>query len=148
MDPIDRKLINRIQRGIPLVPSPFAAIGKELGIKEEEVLSRLHNLRDRGLIRRLGAFFDPVQMGYVSTLCAAKCPPDKEPTFIAAVNALPQVTHNYRRTGEYQFWFTIIAPTEEDLERIITSLKMETDVPDIISLRVKRRFKIDAKFEV
>jgi len=64
------------------------------------------------------------------------------------VNALPQVTHNYRRTGEYQFWFTIIAPTEEDLERIITSLKMETDVPDIISLRVKRRFKIDAKFEV
>jgi len=80
MDPIDRKLINRIQRVSPRTLA-VRRHREGAGYKEEEVLSRLHNLRDRGLIRRLGAFFDPVQMGYVSTLCAAKCPPDKEPTF-------------------------------------------------------------------
>ncbi len=148
MDATDRKLLNLIQKGIPLVPNPFATLGDRLGISQGEVLERLEELKHHGIIRRMGAFFDPLKMGYASTLCAARCPDDKEQDFISAVNALPEVTHNYRRTGEYNIWFTIIAPSKEEINRLVSLLKEQTGVEDILSMKINRRFKIDAKFEV
>jgi len=68
--------------------------------------------------------------------------------FVAAVNAHPGVTHNYRRDDEYNVWFTLITPGEDELAAALAGIKRETGVEDILSLRATRTFKINAHFEV
>ena len=59
----DKELLNLIQTGLPLTPAPFAAVAARLGCPEQQVLERLAQLRDAGVIRRLGAFFDSESLG-------------------------------------------------------------------------------------
>ena len=97
LDTIDRKLLDIIQTAFPLVPRPYEELGSRLGISEEEALARVKAMKEKKIIRRLGANFQSARLGFRSTLCGAHVPEDKLDEFIAAVNALPGVTHNYLR---------------------------------------------------
>ncbi|PJA47811.1 MAG: Lrp/AsnC family transcriptional regulator, partial [Syntrophobacterales bacterium CG_4_9_14_3_um_filter_49_8] len=96
----------------------------------------------------IGAVFDARKLGFASTLCAAKVPEGKLKTFIEAVNAYPGVTHNYRRNHEYNVWFTVIAPSGEELKRFFTEVTEKTGITEILSMRASRIFKINASFEM
>lgn len=54
MNLIDRKLLKSIQDGIPIAPEPFKQSAKELGISEDELISRLAGMIKDGAIRRFG----------------------------------------------------------------------------------------------
>ncbi|HBA54428.1 MAG TPA: hypothetical protein DCZ04_08225, partial [Syntrophorhabdus aromaticivorans] len=54
MDEIDRKILNLLQEEFPLDPHPFAEIGRRTGLEEREALERVKQLKDSGLIRRIG----------------------------------------------------------------------------------------------
>ena len=41
LDAHDRRILGIIQSGFPLESRPYAAIGREVGLPEEEVLARL-----------------------------------------------------------------------------------------------------------
>ena len=148
MDDIDRKILNLIQREFPICAEPFRAIGGKLGLGEEEVLERIRRLKADGVIRRIGAVFDPKKLGFVSTLCAARVPEDRIRDFVDVVNSYTGVTHNYRRNHDYNIWFTFIADGPEALERALEEIKAKTGVSDIISMPAKRTFKINATFEL
>lgn len=148
MDELDRRLLNLIQEDFPLTAEPFAELGEALGIDAAEVLERIGRLRAAGVIRRIGAIFDLRRLGYASTLCAARVPEAQVAAFVAAVNARPGVTHNYRRDDAYNVWFTLIAPGEEALAAELERIKDETGIDEILSLRATRTFKINARFEV
>ena len=45
VDPIDAKLLDRLQVGVPLVRHPFAEIAAELGLSQQDVLERMQRLR-------------------------------------------------------------------------------------------------------
>ena len=92
LDTIDRKLLDIIQTAFPLVPRPYAELGRQLGISEEEALARVKGMKERKIIRRLGANFQSAKLGFRSTLCGAHVPEEKLDAFIADVNALPGVT--------------------------------------------------------
>lgn len=148
MDVIDKKLLNILQKDFPLEEEPFRAIGERCGISEEETLSRVQKLKDRGIVRRIGAVFDGRKLGRVSTLCAARVPEDKINAFVEMVNANKGVTHNYRRNHDYNIWFTVSAPSAEELEVFLRDVRDKTGVTDILDMRAVRIFKIDATFEV
>lgn len=148
MDNIDRKLLNLIQDDLPITATPFADVAEQIGISEGDALERIGRLKEKGIIRRIGAVFDVRKLGFASTLCAARVPEEKVRTFVKAVNAFAGVTHNYRRNDEYNVWFTLIAPGEEALEKTLAEIKRETGIDDVLSLRAKRTYKINAKFDV
>jgi DNA-binding Lrp family transcriptional regulator len=148
MDSIDKKILNIIQKEFPVVAEPFKAVAEKLGISEDEVLERIARLKQEGIIRRIGAVFDSKKMGFVSTLCAARVPEEKLKTFVEVVNSYAGVTHNYRRSHEYNVWFTFIAPDNETLEESLAEIRDRTGIMDIISMRAARTFKIDATFEL
>ena len=58
MDLTDRKLLNLIQSRFPMVDRPYAELGEELGIGEEDVTQRLTNLKRQNVLRQIGAIFD------------------------------------------------------------------------------------------
>jgi len=148
MDATDRKLLNLIQEDFPITAQPFAEVAVRIGIDEAEVRERIGRLKAKGIIRRIGAVFDLRKLGFVSTLCAARVPEEKIPAFVDTVNACPGVTHNYRREHEYNVWFTLIAPGEEDLAAALAEIKKKTEIEDILSLRAVKTFKINARFEM
>ena len=148
MDTIDKKIINRIQSDFPIDARPFRIIAQELGLEEEQVISRIQQLKDNGIIRRIGGNFVPHKVGFVSTLCAAKVPEEKIDRFAAVVNRYTGVTHNYQRENEFNIWFTFIAPSREEIARNLERIAKETGVETILNLPATKVFKIRAKFDV
>lgn len=148
IDAVDKKILNLIQEDFPVTKEPFRRIGEEAGIGEDEALERIVKLKEAGIIRRLGAVFDPKGLGYVSTLCAARVPEEKVEYFVETVNAFGGVTHNYRRDHEYNIWFTVIAPSREEIDTFLDEVREKTDIPDILDMPATRVFKINAAFRL
>jgi DNA-binding Lrp family transcriptional regulator len=148
MDELDKKILNLIQSEFPLEAEPYKAIAQMLGSTEGEVIDRVRRLKDAGIIRRIGAVFEPRRLGLVSTLCAARVPEDRISDFVEKVNSLSGVTHNYLRPHEYNVWFTLTCRGEEALESTLENIKEETGIADILSMRAVRVFKINTNFEV
>ena len=148
IDDIDRAILNQIQSDFPLTSRPYQTIGQQLELSEGEVLKRVKRLKDAGVIRRIGGNFTPHELGFVSTLCAAKVPPDRISRFAEVVNRYPGVTHNYRRENKFNVWFTFIAPSMEEIEANLEQISAETGVTDILNLPATDVFKIKAEFKI
>ena len=147
MDAVDRALLNAIQDQFPIEVHPYQILGLKTGIPEEEAFLRIQRLRNEGIIRRLGGVFDSYRLGYCSTLCAAKIPPEKIPALAELLNKIPGVTHNYQRNHEYNIWFTLIARSEAVVERIIQTVRTALGVAEVYSLPAIRLFKINVNFD-
>ena len=147
MDETDKKILNIIQTDFPVDAEPFAVLAERVGIGEDEVLQRIKKLKETGIIRRLGAVFDTRNLGFASTLCAARVPEEKLKEFVEIVNSYPGVTHNYRRSHEYNVWFTFMASTKEDIKKSLTEIGEKTGITDILNMPAKRNFKIDVSFD-
>lgn len=147
MDNIDKKLLDIIQTGFPIVPRPYAELGEKLGITEAEALSRVRALKGKKIIRRLGANFQSSKLGFRSTLCAAKVPDEKMELFTTEVNKLPGVTHNYIRNHVYNVWFTLIGPSWEEVCSTLDAVTERTGIK-ILNLPATRMYKIRVDFRM
>ncbi|MFW5976621.1 MAG: AsnC family transcriptional regulator [Bacillota bacterium] len=148
MDEIDLEIINIIQEGIPLEARPFQKIGEKLGIKEKEVTERLKKLKNEGLIRRIGGVFDSSSLGYCSTLIGLKIEEDKFYKIVEFINKHPGVTHNYRRDGYLNLWFTLSTIREIDKQLFLDKIKNREGVKLLYELPKKKLFKLKVFFEM
>lgn len=150
LDEVDKKLLQLAQDEFPLTRRPWAKLGDKLKITEEEVLSRLKRLRDEGVIRKIGPAIDLKKIGFsASTLIAMRVPEDRIERVAKIINECESVSHNYLREHEYNIWFTVTAPSEEELKKIVKEIKRRAGIPDaeILDLPASRRFKIDVRFQ-
>ena len=72
MNAAEEQLLFLLQKGVPLVPRPFAELGATVGLTEEQVLQFVRDQFRDGVARRLGAVFDSRYLGYRSALCASR----------------------------------------------------------------------------
>ena len=148
LDSVDRAILNRIQSDFPVVARPYQVIAGELKLTEQQVIDRVRKLKSKGLIRRIGGNFVPDKVGFVSTLCAAKVPPDQVDAFSQVVNAYAGVTHNYLRNNEMNIWFTFIAQSRQEIEKNLAEISQQTGIKTILNLPATQVFKIRAQFDV
>lgn len=148
MDSIDRALLNPIQNDFPIDVHPYQVLGLAVGTTEEDAYQRIQRLRRDGIIRRLGGVFDSRRLGYFSTLCAAKVPEEKIPILAELLNKIPGVTHNYLRNHAYNCWFTLIARSQAEAERILQHIREASGVEEVYSLPAIRLFKINVNFDL
>lgn len=144
----ERRLLSAMQDGFLPVPEPFKEVAARLGLTEEEVLGELRRLKAAGVIRRLGAIIDSRKIGYTGTLCAMKVPPERIPEVAQVINSFPEITHNYVREHTYNVWFTILAPSAQEIDRIIGEIKEKTGIQDFLNLPARRIFKIRVNFDL
>jgi len=147
MDDLDRRLLDVIQSEFPLTPRPYAEVGTQLGLTEAEVLARVRALKERGVIRRIGANFHSRKIGFHSTLCAAHVPEQHLESFIAEVNRHPGVTHNYLRRHHFNVWFTYIGPGRARVDADVAAIAEATGVP-VMNLPAEKMFKIKVDFRM
>ena len=146
MEKEDRMILNEIQKKFPITRRPYLALARRLSLRETEVIERVQKLKDVGIIRRIGASFSAKSVGFSSTLCAAKVPKNKIEEFVSVVNTYPGVTHNYEREGEFNVWFTLIAPSRMRIKQILNQIARKTAVKEILDLPALKTFKISVDF--
>ncbi|SHN77719.1 AsnC family transcriptional regulator [Desulfitobacterium chlororespirans] len=147
MDALDRALLNIVQTDFPVTSRPYETLAGLTGTTEEEAWQRIQRFRQEGVIRRLGGVFDSHRLGYKSTLCAARVPEDKIQILADLLMELPGVTHNYLRNHEYNIWFTLIATSQKEVEKILTTIKGLIGTDEVYSLPALRLFKISVDFD-
>lgn len=147
LDQIDKRILDVIQSDFPLESRPYAVIGEKCAITEAEALARVRAMRERRLIRRLGANFQSAKLGFRSTLCAAKVPAEAMDSFVAEVNRHVGVTHNYLRDHEYNIWFTCIGPSWDSVCATLAEITEKTGIP-ILNLPATKLYKIKVDFQM
>lgn len=114
-DALDRRIINSLQRGLPLTPRPYAAAAEVLEIDETTLLARLQALLDAGILTRFGPLFQIERAGGRLVLCACHAPEERLEAVIDTINAHPEVAHHYARTHHLNLWFVLAVRHAEDV---------------------------------
>lgn len=148
MDAVDRALLNRLQEGLPLERDPYGALAAETGIPRTELLDRIRRLTGSGHIRRLGGVFDAEAMGYSGVLVGAEVPEEIYREVAAFVGAIPGVTHNYRRPGVLNMWFTLTTESDDDRDRTLLALRTRFGLTRVIEFPRIRSFKLRVFFDM
>ena len=147
LEKLEQQDLEVIQQDFPIASHPYKELAERLNSTETDVFEAVQNLCEKGIIRRLGGSFDSRKVGYKSTLAALSVPPEKLDMAVDVVNGYPGVTHNYEREGKYNVWFTIIAPSEEEIENTIEEIGKRTGAPTL-NLPATHVFKIKVNFDL
>ena len=149
MDLTDRKLLNLIQSKFPMSERPYLELGEELEIGEEEVISRLDELKRQNVVRQISAIFDTRRLGYKTTLVAFAYEPEELNAGALFINRHPGVSHNYAREGSYyNLWFTLAVPPDGDLPGTVEWMAQETGALNFRVMPTLRFFKIGVNFDM
>lgn len=113
LDGKDRALVALIQQGLPLVPRPFAELGRRIGMTEEEVMQRMGKLRLAGAIKRFGVVVRHRELGYRANAMVVWDVPETDVAGLGNCLArYPFITLCYRRPRRLPHWpynlFTMI----------------------------------------
>jgi DNA-binding Lrp family transcriptional regulator len=126
LDSVDRRIIDQLQGGFPLVERPYAEAAAGLGISEDDLLARLQRLLDDKVLTRFGPMFQVERMGGAFVLAALAAPEARYDQVAAQVNALPQVAHNYRREHALNMWFVLATEAPDGIGEAIARIEGET----------------------
>ncbi len=102
---LDEALVRSLQSGLKLVPQPYQAVARELGISTDEVMARINRMLEDGRIRRIGAVPNHYRLGYTANGMSVWDVDDALiDTLGPRIGALPFVTHSYRRPRRPPVW--------------------------------------------
>lgn len=146
MDEVEEKILRAVQDGIPLTHSPFSEIASQLDMTEEEVISRIKSMQEKGIIRRFGASIGHRDIGIVANaMCIWNVPDERVEEVGAKMANFPEVTHCYerpRRPGwNYNLFTMVHSYTREDCEEVAAKIAKATDISDYKLLFSEREFK-------
>jgi DNA-binding Lrp family transcriptional regulator len=144
--PLEQRLLNEFQHGLPLTPEPFADIARQLGVYQTTVLETLKRLQTEGVISRVGAVFHPNRIG-ASTLAAMAVPEAELEAVADRISRFAEVNHNYEREHEFNLWFVVVADDEARLREVLAEIESHCGYP-LLDLPLQNEFFIDLGFDL
>ena len=141
-----KKIVKALQEELPVSTQPFRAIAERCGMSEKELLEKIRQLKEQGIIRRFGARVRHQRLGMTANGMGVWQVPEKDIQRIGKIMAsFPEVSHCYQRPT-YPDWpynmFTMIhARTREECRRVAERIKKATGLQDYELLFSKREFK-------
>ena len=129
MDSVDRAIVNALQQGFPVSERPFRDAGALLGLGEEDLIARIGKLLDDGVLTRFGPLYQAERLGGAYALAAMRVPQADFDRVAEAVNAHPEVAHNYERDHEFNMWFVLATETPDGIARAAAQIERATGLP-------------------
>ncbi|SPS00984.1 Lrp/AsnC family transcriptional regulator [Cupriavidus taiwanensis] len=142
LDALDRRIINALQRGLPLVPRPYAEAAAALGITEAVLLARLRALLAAGVLTRFGPLYQVERAGGRFVLCACHAPAARLEAISAAINAHPEVAHHYARTHHLNLWFVLAVARPEQVAPVLARIAAAAGV-EVLPFPKEREFFVN-----
>ena len=147
MDETDRRLVNRLQEGLPVSRRPFDEIADTLGLSVDALLERIQRLLDDKVLTRFGPMFNAENLGGALSLCAMQVPRDRYDEVAQQVNVFPEVAHNYERDHSLNMWFVLATERAEQDAAVITAIEQATACK-VYDLPKQEEFYIGLKLAV
>ncbi|MEF8828739.1 MAG: Lrp/AsnC family transcriptional regulator [Haloarcula sp.] len=150
---VDRAVLNAFQGGFPVVERPFEPAAAALAdhgvdIDADELLTRVQDLDDAGVLTRFGALINAEAIGGTATLVATHAPEDSYEEHAELINAHPEVAHNYEREHPHlNMWFVLSVAEEGRVEEVLAEIEAETG-EETYNLPKQQEFHVGAKFPV
>lgn len=145
LDDFDRRLLNRLQHGLPLVRHPWQALAGELGATPERIRQRLQELLDDGTLTRFGPMYDIEQLGGAFTLAAMQVPAERFDEVAQLLERMPAVAHNYQREHEYNMWFVLATATPQGITDTIGEIEQLTGL-SVLNLPKETTYHVGLHF--
>lgn len=141
---LDRRLLDEFQRDFPVTSRPFAELARRLGTEEETVIARLGQLRDAGLVSRIGAVVAPHRAGW-STLAAMAVPDERLDEVARLVSGFHEVNHNYEREHRLNLWFVVTGADAEAVEAVLRQIGYRSGLA-VLDLPLVEAYRLDLGF--
>ncbi|WP_444995262.1 Lrp/AsnC family transcriptional regulator [Aliikangiella sp. IMCC44359] len=142
----DVLLINKVQKNFPVSHDPFTQIAKDLKRDKHEIIKRLQELKEQGVISRFGGVVNHKKMG-CSMLVAIKVPFSKMETTVSLINGFEEINHNYMREHNFNLWFVVTAKTNERLNSVLQEI-IDKSGCQLIRLPMIKSYYIDLAFDL
>lgn len=105
IDAIDRRIVEEVQAGLPLSPTPYADVAAGLGLREADLLGRLRAMRQAGIIRRIGIAPNHFALGLTANGMTVWDVDDEAVSDLGhEIGTMDFVTHCYRRPRALPVW--------------------------------------------
>ncbi len=140
LDATDRRIINALQYGFPVSDYPFQEAAASLKLSETELLERIKNMRENGLLTRFGPLYNAEKMGGALSLCAMIVAEEKFDKVAQQVNSFAQVAHNYERDHKMNMWFVLATQSIEEKQQTLEQIEQLTGYPVYDMPRQKEYF--------
>lgn len=150
-DDLDLRILDVLQRDIPLIPRPWEAVAARLEIPEAVLLERLKRLSREGIVRGISPIIESRPMGITAaTLIALPVPEEHIREVADTISRYPEVSHNFQRDHPYSLWFTLSAKDEKTLQKVLREILERTGFSrdDILDLPTMKKIKIDVRFPI
>jgi len=124
----DMAIIASLQLGIEIKDEPFSDIAKNLGISQDEILSRISGLLRSGVLRRFGASVSPLRMGLQANgMVVCRVPSYRITRVGQSLSRLREVTHCYQRRTVPRIWgynlfFMVHGTSRKSVEEFVASV--------------------------
>lgn len=130
---LDKEIIRRLQGDLPLVPRPYQVIAHDLGIEEEELLEKINWMKEKGMIRRLGAAIRHRQAGFkANAMVVWQVPTEQVADVGQKLATYPEVTHCYERPTfpdwPYNLFTMVHGRRREECEAIAQRMAQEVGI--------------------
>lgn len=123
LDKLDRRIINRLQDGLPISATPFAEVASELNLSESELIQRVQGLLDDGYLSRFGPLYNAERLGGALSLVAMAVPAEELEPIAEQINSFPQVAHNYARDHHFNIWFVLATETAAEITSVLAEIE-------------------------
>lgn len=163
---VQDRVLDVIQTDFPLHADPYACIAERVGTTKESVVDAISTLKDKGIIRRIGASVAASGVGYLSCLCAIAVDPENREEAGRVVAEYPHVTHDYARhidkdlscgmdddtaraiaDDRFNVWFTVTARGRERVDQVVDEIRAKTQASEALVLPSLSTYKIRVSFD-
>ena len=143
---LEKRIIASIQEDMEITERPYLAISEKLGITETELLDRLKDLSQRGVIRRFGATLRHQRAGFsANAMVAWMVDEDRIEEVGQKMATFDQVSHCYRRNPTpdwpYNLYTMVHAASEQACQETARKMSRATSVQDYTLLFSREELK-------
>ncbi len=145
-DDFDRAVIRATQGDLPVVPEPYVAAAKELGVTVDKLVDHLTGMQERGLLRRVAAILFHRRAGFSANGMGVWAVPDDQIMELGPKMASYRgISHCYQRPT-YEDWkysvFTMAhGRSKEECDAILDSIAEDTGIHERATLYSSTEFK-------
>jgi len=142
----DKIIIGFLQEDIPLESNPFQKLAYKMGLSEQEIVERIHALREEGFIKRCGAVLRHQQAGYNANAIVAFKVEIKQADEAGSILAeFSEISHCYLRRVASSFGYNLFAMVHSrsnaELLQLVDRISEKTGLKDYVLIRSLKEYK-------
>lgn len=146
LTPSEQALIMIMQDDLPLERRPYAALGRAVGLTEEQVLSVIRRWNDTGILKRVSAVVRHRRAGFAANgMSVWEVPQERIASVGSMMLAHPEVGHCYQRPAgpgwPYNLYAMLHGRTREEVRAAAERISKSVDISRYDILFTVREFK-------